>query len=98
MSVRLLLRRNAAHRYPPRRILHPDAFEVREGFLDRPYGVWFKDGGAIDGPGYGLFPRPEHLLHLAPCLLIDHGVCLHKSFVEITAEKQVVGRANIFDN
>lgn len=66
-----------------------------QGGLDRPNRVGGKDRSFVYRTRHGLLPRLQHLLHLSTGRIVDRGIGVHERLVQILAEEQGVGSADV---
>lgn len=69
-----------------------------QGALDVASDIWREDWARIQRARHGLLPRPEHLIELATCLLVDQGVRIHEGLIHVPSQKERVGGSNILDD
>jgi hypothetical protein len=69
-----------------------------QGVLDRPNLLEREDGLCRDGAWHGLLPRLEHLVHFAPCPIVDLGIGTHEDRIELGAKVERIGCRNILDD
>lgn len=69
-----------------------------KGMLDRADDFGREDGFCRDGSGDRFFPRPQHLVHLAPGVLVHLCVGIHEDAVELGAKVEGVWRWHILDD
>jgi len=69
-----------------------------QGALDVASNLRGKDRSRIQRARNGLLPRPEHLIELATCLLVNQGVRIHEGLIHVPSQEQSVGCPNVLDN
>lgn len=69
-----------------------------QGVLDVSSDVGGENRARIQGSWHRLLPRPEHLIELATCLLVNQGVRIHEGLIHIPAQEESVRGSNVLDD
>lgn len=69
-----------------------------QSVLDVSSDIGGEDRSCIQGAWYRLLPRPEHLIELATCLLVNQGVRVHEGLIHVPPQEESVGGSNVLDD